>query len=213
MPSAGPHGNGPDLVVRGRSCRSLMPGRGPRFGPQSSGVLPAQRNECSTAEQSMGLSPLLSHHHHHHPPEDDRCSVRSLQQGENIRHLYNWLKMREKKREKKRWKREKQGDRLCGCVFAHEWDIEHRVCTLVAFLCVITKYKILQRQKKNKKKGKIRERGTVLETEKKGRGSRRGREVGNWHRWGWLSLNRTSFHTYYTCPLQSSHRTVTGASL
>lgn len=111
-------------------CRAegqgLVPSRLASFQPRGTSV--------SAAEQSMGLSPLLAHHHHHHPPEDDRCSVLSLQQGENIRHLYNWLKMRERKREKKkRWKREKQGDRLCGCVFAHEWDIEHRVCILVAF--------------------------------------------------------------------------------
>ena len=125
------------------SCGSLLPGRGPRFDPQSTGVLPAQRSECSAAEQSMGLA---TPHHHHHPPEDDRCSVRSLQQGESIRHLYNWLRMREKK---------------------------------------------------GKRDGK--------ESEKQG-------EVGSWHRQGWLSLNRTSFHTHYTCPLQSSHRTGTGAA-
>jgi len=121
------------------SGESLLPGRGPRFDPQSTGVLPAQRNECSAAEQSTGLTPPPPHPHHHHPPEDDRCSVRSLQQGESIRHLYNWLRMREKrgakdgKGEREREKeREKQGDRLCGCVFAIEWDIGHRVCVLVA---------------------------------------------------------------------------------
>lgn len=57
LPAAGPHGSGPDLAVRRGSCGSLLPGRGPRFDPQSTGVLPAQRNESSAAERSVGLTP------------------------------------------------------------------------------------------------------------------------------------------------------------
>lgn len=100
---------------------------------------------------------------------------------------------------------EKQGDRLRGCVFALEWDIGHRVCVLVAsFVCVWKKNEmrdITETWEREKwEKEELREKG------------RRG-EVGSWHRWGWLSLNRTSFHTHYTCPLQSSHRTGTGATL
>lgn len=56
LPAAGPHGSGPDLLVKGGGCGSLLPGRGPGFDPQLTGVLPAQRNECSTAEQSVGLA-------------------------------------------------------------------------------------------------------------------------------------------------------------
>ena len=196
------------------SCGSLLPGRGPRFDPQSTGVLPAQRSECSAAEQSMGLA---TPHHHHHPPEDDRCSVRSLQQGESIRHLYNWLRMREKKGKRDGKESKKQGDRLRGCVFALEWDIGAqsvcvcvcvcvcvRVCFLVALSACENETEDITETEKTRERES--ERNGVAE-----KGGAQG-EVGSWHRRGWLSLNRTSFHTHYTCPLQSSHRTGTGAA-
>ena len=161
------------------SCGSLLPGRGPRFDPQSTGVLPAQRSECSAAEQSMGLA---TPHHHHHPPEDDRCSVRSLQQGESIRHLYNWLRMREKKGKRDGKESKKQGDRLRGCVFALEWDIGAQsvcvcvcVCESVFFSCSVRVRKRngrYYRDRKDTREGKWEKRSG-----RKGRGAGRGREL------------------------------------
>ncbi len=111
-----------------------------------------------------------------HPPEDDRCSVRSLQQGESIRHLYNWLRMREK-RGKKDGKRDRSRETDCvGVCFHFEWDIGHRLC-FSCFVCVYkTKWEILQRQKdtregkREKEWQKLRENGGW-----EGRG--RGREL------------------------------------
>lgn len=200
LPAAGPHGSGPDLLVKGGGCGSLLPGRGPGFDPQLTGVLPAQRNECSTAEQSVGLAPPTITTI---PPEDDRCSVRSLQQGESIRHLYNWLRMREKRGGKDGKRGRRKTDCEGVCLHLSEILDTERVFQLPC-LCVKTKWEILQRQT-DTREGKWENR---VAGEEGAEG-----EVGSWHRWDWLSLNRTSFHTHYTCPLQSSHRTSTGATL
>ncbi len=130
LPAAGPHGSGPDLAVKGGICGSLLPGRGPRFHPNSTGVLPAQRNECAAAEQSVGLAPPTITAI---PPRmiDALSAPYSREKALDICIIdWGW-----EKRVEKGWKKgekEKQGDRLCGCVFALEWDIGHGVCVLVA---------------------------------------------------------------------------------
>lgn len=138
-------------------------------------------------------------HHRHHPSEDDRCSVRSLQQEESIRHLYNGLRMREKRggggEERKGSQKE---NRLWGCMFALDWDIGHRQS-----ICVLVASSVCKDRDRKTERGKWENRVAEEEGEE--------REVGSWHRCDWLSLNRTSFHTHYTCPLQSAHRTGTGA--
>lgn len=162
---AGPHGSGPDLLVKGASCGSLLPGPGPRSDPQSAGFIPARRSECSTAEQSMGARTPPANITTI-PPEDDGCSVLSLQQGESIRHPYNWLRMR-KIKGGKGWKERKREDRLRRCVFGLEWDIGLRVCVLFVLSpryekTTKTKWKVSQRQKDMEENWEDRRRGREL---------------------------------------------------
>lgn len=92
---------------------------------------PEERVFCCRAKRGARTP-----HHHHHPPEDDRCAVRSLQQGESIRHLYNWLRMREKRGEKD-GKRERETGRQIVWVCVYTW-VRHRaqnVC-FSCFVCV-----------------------------------------------------------------------------
>ena len=90
-------------------------------------------------------------------------------------------------------------------MFALERDVGHGVCVFLG---------LSVRKKRNGRYYRDRE---TQERERKAKsvcgGGEGEEEVGSWHRLYWLSLNRTSFHTHYTCPLQASHRTSTGAAL
>lgn len=168
-------------------------------------LAPFQPRGTSVLQQSKswGSHPPPSLHPPTPLPEDDRCSVRSLQQGESIRHLYNWLRMREKKGGKDGRRGRRKTD--CEGVCLHLSETLDAECVFLSpCLCVKMKWEILQRQK-DMREGKWENR---VAGEEGAEG-----EVGSWHRWDWLSLNRTSFHTHYTCPLQSSHKTSTGAAL